>query len=499
MMRRRMRPVAAMALLCLSLASANANPPSRSDVRAGETARAPSDARIAAMADEYMRAAVAHDQFTGSVLVARDGVPIFVEGYGKANYELDVPNTPETVFEIASLTKQFTAAAILLLQEQGKLKTDDSVCGYVDDCPAAWRPITLRHLLTHTSGIGNFSSLPGWDEDLGRRTYRHYELVNLFRNLPLAFVPGEKYEYSNSGYVLLGLAVERASGKPYGNFLRDAIFAPLGMTRTAFDDTGALIPGRATGYYSRGTDFIGSPYNLDPTTQFAASGIITTLRDLLSWDRALYTDRLLSKKSLDEMFTPYRNGYGYGWQTGEKLGRRKLDHSGSNDGYSSYIVRFPDDRVTVIVLSNGDRTSAGKAGTNLASIVFGVPYKLPMPQLRDMLWDTIVRQGAEAAIRQYRELRRTQPEAHDFGDETLVDLGYDLIGGKRLAEASAIFRFNLELFPKSAYSYDGLADIALERNDRKQAAAHFERSLAMDPANEYASEALERLRRGGLR
>lgn len=493
MMRRRMRPVAATALLCLSLATASANPPATASAGVDAAVQPPSDAQVAAKADEYLRAAVAHDQFTGAVLVARDGVPIFSRGYGKANYELDVPNTPDIAFEIASLTKQFTAAAIMLLQEQGKLKTSDPICRYVDDCPAAWRLITLRHLLTHTSGIGNFSSLPGWDEDLGRKTYRHHELVDLFRDLPLAFAPGEKYAYSNSGYVLLGLAIERASGKSYGDFLRDTIFTPLGMTRTRFDDTGALIPGRATGYYSRGRDFIGSPYNLDRTTQFAASGITTTLRDLLSWDRALYTDRLLSKKSLDEMFMPYRNGYGYGWQIGEKLGRRKLDHSGSNDGYSSYIVRFPDDRVTVIVLSNSDRTSAGKAGTNLASIVFGLPYTLPAPQLRDLLWDTVVTKGADAAILQYRELRRTQPDAHDFGDETLVDLGYDLIGGKRLADASAIFGFNLDMFPESAYSYDGLADIALERNDRTQAVAYFERSLAIDPANKYASEALKRL------
>ncbi|HJR75233.1 MAG TPA: serine hydrolase [Luteimonas sp.] len=497
MMRLCMRPLAAVGLLCLAFASAGANPASPSG--AGETAQAPSDAQIVAKVDEYMRAAVEFDQFTGSILVARNGTPIISKGYGRANYEWDVPNTSDTVFQIASLTKQFTATAIMQLQEQGKLKVGDPVCNYVDDCPPAWRPITLRHLLTHTSGIKNFSSLPGWDEDLGRRTYRRAELVDLFRDLPLEFAPGEKYKYSNSGYVLLGLVIERASGKSYGKFLHDGIFAPLGMARTAFDDNRTLISGRAAGYYSRGTDFVFSPYNLDPTTQFAAAGVTTTTRDLLVWDQALYTEKLLSQKSLDEMFTPFKNNYGYGWQTGEKLGRRKLDHSGSNDGFSSYMIRFPDDRVTVIVLSNSDRTSAGKAGTNLASIVFGAPYKLPEPQLRDLLWQTIVEKGAEAGIRQYRELKRTEPKKHDFGDETLIDLGYDLLDSKRIAEAAAIFRFNLEMFPRSAYSYDGFADIAIEQGDKKKAAAYFEKSLSIDPDNDYASEALDRLQRGNMR
>lgn len=493
MIRRRMRPLAATGLLCLLFSTANASPP---DAGIGERKPAPSDAQIAAKADEYLRAAVAFDQFTGSILIARNGTPIVSKGYGMANYELDVPNTPDTVFQIASLTKQFTAAAIMQLQERGKLKVGDPVCKYVADCPSAWRPITLRHLLTHTSGIKNFSSLPGWDEEIGRRTYRRSELVDLFRGLPLEFAPGSQYKYSNSGYVLLGVVIERASGQRYGDFLRENIFAPLGMTRTVFDDNRSLIPGRAAGYYSRGMDFVLTPYNLDPTTQFAGSGITTTTKDLLAWDQALYSTRLLSQKSLDEMFAPYKNDYGYGWQTGQKLGRRKLDHSGSNDGYSSYIIRFPDQRVTVIVLSNSDRTSAGKAGANLASIVFGAPYQLPKPQLRDLLWDTIVKEGAEAGIRRYRELQRADPKGHDFGDdETLIDLGYDLIDSKRLAEASAIFDFNLEMFPKSAYSYDGYADIALERGDKSKAVAYFEKSLAIDPENTYASEALERLRR----
>lgn len=463
---------------------------------AGQPVSAPSDAQIAAQAEAYMQAAARHDQFTGAILVARDGKPVISKAYGKANYELDVPNTPDTVFQIASLTKQFTAAAILQLQEQGKLRTSDRVCQYLDDCPQAWQPITLRQLLTHTSGLKNYSSLPDWDEVLGRKTYRPRELVDLFRTLPLEFVPGTQFKYSNSGYVLLGLVIERASGRAYGTYLRDHIFAPLGMTHSVFDEHRRLIPGRATGYYSRGTRFIGTPYNLDQSTQFASSGIAATTTDLFAWDQALYTTKLLSQASRDEMFTANLNNYAYGWQTGEKLGRRKLDHSGSSNGYSSYLLRFPDERVSVIVLSNSDRTSAGKVGNNIAAIVFGTDYALPTPQLRDLLWDTLAQKGTEAALQQYRDLRRAEPDRHDFSDdETLVDLGYDLIDEQQLGQAAAIFRFNLEQHPGSSYSHDGLADVALAQGDTAQAVRSFEQALALDPSNEYAKAAIERLQR----
>jgi CubicO group peptidase (beta-lactamase class C family) len=456
-------------------------------------APAASATAVAAELEAYIDAAVRHDAFAGSILVARDGVPLLSKGYGKASIELQVPNRPETVFRIASLTKQFTAMAIMQLQEQGRLQVGDPVCKYLDDCPAAWHQITLRHLLTHTSGIPNASSLPDWDEDLGRKHYRRRDFVRLFRDLPLEFAPGAKFKYSNSGYFLLGLVIERASGKSYGDFLHDNIFAPLAMTHTLFDDNRNVVPGRATGYYSRGTQFISAPV-IDPTTTFAAGGITSTTADLLRWDQALYTDKLVSRRALDEMFTANQGGYGYGWQVGEKFGRRKLDHSGSYDGFSAYLLRFPDDRVTVIVLSNSDRASAGRTGSNLAAILFGAEYKLPTAQLRDLLWNTIASDGTEAAIRQWRELKRTQPEAHDFGDEPLVELGYDLADGRKLDEATAIFNFNLEVHPTSAYSYDGLADVADERGETAKAIALFEKSLALDPTNTYASAALKRLR-----
>jgi CubicO group peptidase (beta-lactamase class C family) len=461
------------------------------------SAKAPSPAPVprdlAAKVDAYMKAAIAHDQFIGTVLIARNGAPVLTKSYGMANIELSAPNTPQTVFRIASVTKGFTALAIMQLQEQGKLNVADPICRYLDDCPPAWAPITIRQLLTQTSGIKNYSSLPDWDEQLVVRHYERSQLVALFRDLPLEFVPGEKYAYTNSGYYLLGLIIERASGKPYEQYLQDSIFRPLGMTHTRFDERRALIPHRATGYYSRGTAFISATYE-DPTTAYAGGGLYSTVGDLLLWDQALYSERLVSRNSLDEIFTPVRNGYGYGWRIGEKHGRREIDHSGSLNGFSSYLIRFPAERVTVIVLSNSDKASAGKVGVDLSAIYFGAPYKPAVAQLRDILWDKIKQDGVAAAIQQYQDLKRTQPSGYDFGEDTLTNLGYDLFEDRKLAEAEAIFAFNLRTFPKSAYSHDGLADVAAARGDKPAAIAHFETSLNLDPTNTYATRGLERLR-----
>lgn len=458
--------------------------------QAGASVTVPAPEAVRAQMESYMQAAVAHDQFTGAVLVARDGVPIFDTAYGMASRELRVPNTPQTVFHLASITKQFTAMAIMQLRDRGKLKVEDPICAYLADCPPAWRPVTIRNLLTHTSGIPNVSSLPAWDEELSLKQYRRTAFVDLFRDLPLQFAPGEKYAYSNSGYFLLGLIVERASGVSFDRYLSGQIFAPLGMTRSGYDDNREIIPGAATGYYSRGTSFITATY-VDPSTRLGDTGIVSTTGDLLRWDQALYGEKLVSRRSLDEMFTPYRGGYGYGWQVGMRFGRRTLAHSGSDGGFSSYILRFPDDRVTVIILGNGDRMSAGKAAIDLAAIQFGAPYKLPVPQLRDILWDAAMRGGAAAAIARFDEARR-RSSAEANGD-TLLAVGYDLIDARRLTDADAIFRFGLQRFPDLTYALDGLADSASSRGDRAAAIGFFRESLRRDPANDYAVRGLAKV------
>ena len=333
------------------------------------------DQQITEKINEYMNAAVKVDGFSGTILAARDGKPIVSKGYGMANIELDVPNSPQTVFRLGSVTKQFTAMAIIMLRERGKLNVNEPVCQYITDCPAAWKPITIKNLLTHTSGIPNYTDFP----DFAKTTISpitNAEMNNLLKDKPLEFTPGEKFAYSNSGYYVLGEIVERVSGKTYADFLQENIFTPLGMKATGYDNPLQIIKNRAAGYQREAGKIMNASY-MDMTVPYAAGALYSTTGDLLLWDQALYTEKLVSKKSLDEIFTPFKNGYGYGWGIGEKFDRREISHGGGIYGFSTDISRFPDDKVTVIVLTNIQGSPAGRVSNDLAAIIFGAKYELP--------------------------------------------------------------------------------------------------------------------------
>ncbi|MGC4044351.1 MAG: serine hydrolase domain-containing protein [Armatimonas sp.] len=335
----------------------------------------PEERQVAAKMDAYLKVLVHEERFSGSVLVTRIGKPILNKGYGMASYELGVPNTPKTVFRIASLTKAFTAAAIIKLQEQGKLRIDEPISKYLDNCPASWEPIRIRHLLTQTSGIPNYTNFPGYKE-ASAIPITDEALVARFRDKPLDFAPGTKYNYSNSGYHLLGMIIARASGKPYADFLQEAIFAPLGMKNTIVDRGKSILPNQATGYAQEGSELIHS--DLQDMAQIQAEGgISSTTGDMALWDQALYTEKLLSKQSLEEIFTPFRDTYGYGWNITRLFDHREIKHTGRNFGFTSHIKRFPDDKVMVLVLSNNQMQDAEKITADLAAILFGAPYRMP--------------------------------------------------------------------------------------------------------------------------
>ncbi len=350
--------------------------------QAAPATSAPTGQQINAKADEFMNASVRVNHFTGTILVARDGQPIISKGYGMADYELNVANSPQTVFRLGSITKQFTSMAIVMLQERGKLSVSDPICKYVEKCPATWQPVTIRNLLTHTSGLPNYTDLPDFFEKMATAPYTSASLVDLFRDKPLDFAPGEKYRYSNSGYHLLGLIIEKTSGVSYARFLGDNIFKPLGMKSTGYDDSRMLLPNRARGYTQTGDTFVNAGY-LNMAIPYAAGALYSTTEDLLRWDQALYTEKLVPRKSLDEMFTPFKEsgpgvGYAYGWNIGKRFDRQMTGHGGGINGFSTNIIRFPADRVTVIVLANSDNARSSGIATNLAAIVFGAPYTVPV-------------------------------------------------------------------------------------------------------------------------
>ena len=336
---------------------------------------ASSPPEIRTKVDEYVTAAMTVYGFSGSILVAQNGQPIVSKGFGMANMELAVPNTPQTVFRLGSVTKQFTAMAIMILQERGKLRVSDPACQYLAECPAAWRPLTVRHLLTHTSGIPNYTNLPDFSRAAVLPT-SSAELVGRLVDKPLEFAPGDKFAYSNSGYYLLGLIIERASGKPYADFLQEAIFAPLAMKQTGYDNPSRILTNRAAGYARQAGETVNAAY-MDMTIPYAAGGLYSTTEDLFRWDRALYGDTLVSQKSLAEIFTPFKGGYGYGWSIGQRFDRQAIAHGGGIYGFATQVDRFPADRVTVIVLSNVETAPAGRMANDLAAMVFGARYEIP--------------------------------------------------------------------------------------------------------------------------
>lgn len=352
------------AILWISLLSVvSSSPPAQADTA--------SDLHAYVTAFEQVR------KFQGVVLVARDGKPILEKGYGMASIELGVPNTPQTKFLIGSVTKQFTAALILQLQEQGKLDVRDPITRHLPSYPSEpGDRITIHHLLTHTSG------LPSYTDDaalMARRTVEMTveEVIATFKDQPLQFEPGTQFRYCNSGYFLLGAIIEAATGEAYEKVLQERILTPLGMTETGYAHNETVLPMRACGYSSEGGTW-SNALRIAMSLPYAAGSLYSTARDLLRWDRALLGTDVLSEESKAAMFTPALENYGYGWMIAERNGRRLISHDGGIDGFTSHFARYPDEKTTIVVLCNNESVQASAVGSGCASILFGEPYDLPV-------------------------------------------------------------------------------------------------------------------------
>ena len=291
-----------------------------------------------------------------AVIVTREGRTLFRQGYGMADLELGVPMAPDMVFRLGSITKQFTAVAILMLAAEGTLALGDPLTRFLPDYPTHGHTVTVEHLLTHTSGIKSYTSMPEW-LPLWRKDMALDELIGLFRDQPPEFAPGERFSYSNSGYVLLGAIVERASGLGYAEFLERRIFGPLGMAHSHYDRTERVIPRRLPGYQPGPAGIEHAPY-LSMTQPHAAGGLLSSVDDLARWDAALYTDQLLPPALLQRAFTSARlnngeeTGYGYGWGLAAYHGRRIVEHGGGIPGFLSDAKRLPEDGLYVALLMN---------------------------------------------------------------------------------------------------------------------------------------------------
>jgi CubicO group peptidase (beta-lactamase class C family) len=325
---------------------------------------------LTARVDDYVKAEQQKQRIPGlSVAVVKDGTIILAKGYGLANVEHQLPAKPETIFQSGSVGKQFTATAVMMLVEEGKINLDDKISKYFNDSPASWQNITVRHLLTHTSGTTDYPS----DFDF-RRDYTEDEMLKRAEAIPLAFQPGEKWSYSNLGYVVLGVLIHKVSGKFYGDFLQERVFKPLGMNTARIISEAHIVPNRAAGYTLVKGELKNQAW-VSPTLNTTADGALyLTVYDMAKWDLALYTEKLLHKASLEQMWTPVKlnngktEGYGFGWGLAEVRGHHIIQHGGSWQGFKSYIARYVDDKLTVIVFANLAQANPTKIAHGIAAI-----------------------------------------------------------------------------------------------------------------------------------
>jgi D-alanyl-D-alanine carboxypeptidase len=342
------------------------------------------DTNLRAEIEALMQAAYPPNEPGAAIIALKDRQPVFRAGYGLANLELGVPIAPDTVFRLASVTKQFTAVAILMLMEQGLIALDDPITRFLPDYPTHEYTITIEHLLTHTSGIRSYTDMPEWPP-LWRKDFAVRELIDFFKDQPMQFAPGTRWAYNNSGYHLLGAIIEQISGQSYEHFVQQHIFAPLGMQQSYYDHPTRIIPKRAAGY-QKGADGYANAEYLSMTQPYAAGALASTVDDLAIWERALADNTLLRPATLAQAWVPYQLGdgtltdYGYGWRISAWQGQQTMEHSGGIHGFATYALRIPAAGVFVALLSNNPgATPSELLVLKVAALLLGKPYQEPAP------------------------------------------------------------------------------------------------------------------------
>ena len=474
--------------------------------------------------DTLMQTLVKRGQFNGVVLAEDNGKVIYSKGFGYADFEKRMPVETDSVFEIASISKTFTSMAVMILAERGKLKYDDDIKKYFPGLP--YEGITIRHLLTHTSGLPEYFDLfyaknNGWDKTVKTNA----DIISILENdkPPLQFKPGERWLYSNTGFCLLASIVEKVSGKTFADFLRVNIFKPLGMNNTRIHTRldKEPVPHLAAGYLrpSLLTDDYVLPEKLAGTAfVITLGGIVgdgsvhSTVGDLLKWGKSFSTEKLVKNKTIEAAFTPVtlkdgsaaktnensrglESGYGYGWFIRRSVGdSRVVWHTGGWPGYVTFLSVNLARRQTVVVLTNADSTAAPRTGQAIEKILNGQTYEMPRLAISRAIAATVKAEGAEKAVKLYRELKQNKPAEYIFSQGELNRLGYELIGQEKFADAIAIFKLNVEEYPQAGDPYDSLGEAYMKNGERELAIKNYERSLELDPKNQNAVEMLKKLR-----
>lgn len=437
-----------------------------------------------------------YGQFNGSALVAENGKVIFKKGFGFANMEWDIPNQPDTKFRLGSISKQFTAFLIVKLAEEGKLKLDVPITTYLPDYPKEnGDKITIHNLLTHTSGIPNYTSVQNFLREKARNPYTPQDFVKTFSSLPLEFKPGERFNYSNSGYFLLGYIIEKITGKTYEQYLQETILTPLKMANTGYDHSDIILKNRAAGYEKQGKTIFNSSY-IDMSIPYAAGSLYSTAEDLYLWDQSLYTTQLLSEKSMESLFKSYISfgdeSYGYGWFLSEaKIGDKQfkiIEHGGGINGFNTIISRIPADKNLVVLLNNTGGTVLGEMNEAIRAILYNQTYSQPKKSMALELLDVFKNKGTAAGLETYKKLKNDPTYGIKEGD--FNNAGYQLLQTGKKKEAIEMFKINVEAFPKTGNVYDSLGEAYLADGDKKLAIANYSKAVELDPTNENGKKVL---------
>lgn len=450
--------------------------------------------------DELVTLYHKYQQFNGSALVAENGKVIYKKSFGLANMEWNIPNEPDTKFRLGSITKQFTATLILQLAEQGKIKLDGKVSDYLEGYRKdTGAKVTIHNLLSHTSGIPNYTALPGFMEGASRNPFAVDDFVKKYASGDLEFEPGSKFNYSNSGYFLLGAIIEKVTGKPYEQVLQENILDPIGMKNTGYDHYNAIISKRASGYVKTPRGYQNAPY-LDMTIPYAAGSLYSTVEDLFLWDQALNGDKILAAKSKELMFKPNLGDYGYGFVIRKAtLGPNKLEvpiiqHGGGINGFNTTIVRLLGTKSLIVLLDN---TSQGRyldrMALGITNILYEQPYEFPKRSMNEALLKLAVENGASAAIALYRTLKAERVNEYDFSETELNTLGYQLLQMGKVPESIQIFKLNVEAYPQAFNTYDSLGEAYMRHGEKDLAITNYKKSLELNPQNTGAKVALASL------
>lgn len=450
--------------------------------------------------DTLMKQYYDYGQFNGSILVAEKGKIIFEKGYGMANMEWSAPNQADTKFRIGSVTKQFTAAMILQLVEDGKIKLDGKITDYLPDYRKdTGGKITIHQLLNHTSGIPSYTSRPTFFAEESRDPQSVADFVKKFASGDLEFEPGSKFNYNNSGYFLLGAIIEKVSGKTYEAVLKERILDPLGMAATGYDHHATILAKRAAGYEKTPEGYRNASY-LDMSLPYAAGSIYSTVEDLYKWDQSLHEGKILSAESRKLMFTPGLSSYGYGVVMVDKAAEngdpklRFIQHSGGINGFNSLLTRSVDKQQTVVILDNiSYGRHHGRITSSIFNILNGKPYDTPKRSIAETLYKIAADKGGVAAVAEYRKLKSENSATYDFAESELNSLGYQLIRMKRLKDAIEIFKLNVEMFPSASNPYDSLGEAYLEDGQKDLALVNYKKAVELDPSNSTALSVVRKL------